>query len=225
MNRSPANPELRTRILELRTAHDIVIDTINPDQLLHAGGVIDTDRARSVVESWAAYLREHRDEITLIQLAQDTPQGAKITYRELKELAERIQRPPRSWTPDLIWAAYEALDTDTVRHADRHTLTDLVSLVRYGLGVDVELVPYAHTVHANYQTWLTQQEQAGATFTERQRWWLDRIADVIATSATLTIDDLDTPPFTERGGTAGIVTDLGPQAADYIDQLNQDLPA
>ena len=46
------NPELRTRILELRTAHDIVIDTINPDQLLHAGGVIDTDRARSVVESW-----------------------------------------------------------------------------------------------------------------------------------------------------------------------------
>ncbi|MEJ7704683.1 MAG: hypothetical protein WKF47_13910 [Geodermatophilaceae bacterium] len=34
--------------------------------LLDAHGVVDTGRARSVVESWRAYLDEHRDEITAL---------------------------------------------------------------------------------------------------------------------------------------------------------------
>jgi type I restriction enzyme R subunit len=219
------NPELRARILELRQAHDVLIDELSGDRLLRAGGVVDTDRARSVVESWAEYLREHRDEITLVQLTQDSPAGAKVTFRELKDLADRIHRPPRQWTPDLLWAAYEALDSSRVRHADRHTVADLVSLVRYTLGVDMELVPYAHGVRHRYQTWLAQQQQAGITFTERQRWWLDRIADAIATSASVTWDDLDAPPFTERGGIDGLAADLGPEAETVLTQLRLALPA
>jgi type I restriction enzyme R subunit len=46
-----ANPALRTRILELRAKHDQVIDEVSADLLLDAHGVVDTDRARSVVES------------------------------------------------------------------------------------------------------------------------------------------------------------------------------
>ncbi|MFN2496455.1 MAG: DEAD/DEAH box helicase family protein, partial [Pseudonocardiaceae bacterium] len=50
-----ANPALRTRILELRAKHDQVIDEVSVDQLLDAHGVVDTGRARSVVESWRQY--------------------------------------------------------------------------------------------------------------------------------------------------------------------------
>ena len=64
-----ASPALRNRILELRATHDRVIDEVSSDELLEAGGVVDTDRARSIVESWRAYLGEHRDEITAIQVA------------------------------------------------------------------------------------------------------------------------------------------------------------
>lgn len=60
-------------------------------------------------------------------------------------------------------------------------------------------------------------------FTERQRWWLDRIAEVIATSAGVTADDLDNAPFAERGGVDGALRDLGAEAARYLDQLNQEL--
>jgi type I restriction enzyme, R subunit len=62
-------------------------------------------------------------------------------------------------------------------------------------------------------------------FTERQRWWLDRIADVIASSAGITAEDLDNAPFTERGGVDGALRDLGDQAPDYLDQLNSELTA
>ena len=100
-----------------------------------------------------------------------------------------------------------------------------MSLLRLNLGVDDELIPYASKVEERYAGWLAQQAQAGATFTERQRWWLDRIADVIATSAGITDDDLDNTPFTERGGIDGAIRDLGPGAGAYLESLNADFTA
>ncbi len=220
-----ANPSLRQRILELRASHDQVIDEVSVDVLLDARGVVDVERAKSVVKSWRSYLDEHRDEIAALHVLYSQRRSARVSFTELRELAERIHRPPYNWTPDLIWNAYEAIEADKVRHADRHTVTDLVSLVRFALGTDDELVPYASKVEERYAGWLAQQVQAGASFTEQQRWWLDRIADVIATSAGVTADDLDNAPFTERGGLDGAVRDLGVEAAVYLEQLNAELTA
>ncbi|GAA1760777.1 type I restriction-modification enzyme R subunit C-terminal domain-containing protein [Luedemannella helvata] len=219
-----ANPQLRQRILELRRAHDRIIDEVSVDTLEDAFGVVDTSRARSIVESWRAYLDEHRDEITAIQLLAEARQR-QISFADIKELADRIQRPPRNWTIDLIWKAYEAVEVGLVRHSDRHTLTDLVSLIRYTIGQDDQLVPYADRVRERYAGWLLQQQQAGVTFSDTERWWLDRMVEVIAASAGISPDDLDNAPFTERGGIDGALRDLGPAASHLIDQLNTELTA
>ena len=145
--------------------------------------------------------------------------GSCATWRE------RIKRPPYIWTPDLIWSAYAAIEVDRVRHAERHTVTDLVSLVRFTLGKDDELVPYADKVRERYAAWLARQEQADVHFSDRERWWLDRIAEVIAISAGVTADDLDNAPFAERGGIDGAVRDLGTDAAAFLRQLNAELTA
>jgi type I restriction enzyme R subunit len=219
-----ANPALRQRIVELRRTHDRVIDEISVDVLLDAHGVVDTSRARSIVDSWKAYLDEHRDEITAIQLMGEARER-RVSFADIAELAERIRRPPYNWTPDVIWAAYEAIEYDRVRHSETRTLTDLVSLLRYTLGEDEELVPYAERVRERYAGWLAQQEQAGGAFSDVERWWLDRMMHVIAASAGITADDLDNAPFTERGGVDGAVRDLGQRAGDLIDQLNTELTA
>ena len=219
-----ANPDLRARILELRQAHDRVIDEVTVDQLLDAHGVIDPDRARSIVASWRAYLDEHRAEITAIQLLGEA-KSRRVPFESIKELADRIARPPHNWTIDIVWAAYEALEAARVTHNDHARLTDLVSLLRFTLGVDDDLVPYADRVRENYEGWLLQQEQAGVTYTEVERWWLDRMADVIASSASLSDDDLEQSPFTERGGIDGAIRDLGDRAAGLIETLNTELTA
>lgn len=219
-----ANPELRSRILELRATHDRVIDEVSADTLISAEGVVDTSRAQSVIESWQAYLNQHRDEITAIQLLGEA-RVQRINFADIQELADRISRPPHNWTPDIIWHAYETLYVDKVRHSDRHTLTDLVSLLRYTVGVDDELVPYADRVRERYAAWLAQQAHAGVNFTDTQRWWLDRMVEVIANSAGITAEDLDEAPFTERGGVDGALRDLGDQAADLLENLNAELTA
>jgi type I restriction enzyme R subunit len=224
-----SNPPLRERILEIHSSHDVVIDENTVDRLIDVYPVVDPDRAQNIVTSWREYLETHKDEISALHVLYSAEHGMKVTYAELRELAERIKRPPLNWTPDLIWNAYAALEVDPehpkVRRADRHTVTDLVSLVRFTLGQDNELVPYASTVEEKYAAWLLRQEQAGVTFTERQRWWLDRIADVIAQSAGIALDDLDNAPFIDRGGIDGAAADLGPGAQHLLDRLNEELTA
>jgi type I restriction enzyme, R subunit len=219
-----SNPVLRSRILEIRATHDRVIDEVSKDQLVEAGGVVDTERARSIVDSWQAYLKEHRNEITAIQLVYEAGEQ-KVDFASIQELAARIARPPHNWTPDIIWNAYAAIDPPKVRNTPTHTLTDLVSLVRYSTGLDGELVPYGERVREKYEGWLAQQQQAGVTFSESERWWLDRMMSVIASSAGIRVEDLDDTPFVDRGGTEGALRDLGDRAADLIEMLNAELTA
>lgn len=217
-------PQLRQRILELRASHDRVIDEVSSDVLLDAHGVVDTSRARHIVESWQQYLDDQRNEITAIQLAYEAS-DKRIDFRYIQDLALRIERPPHNWTPDIIWNAYVALGTPE-RHTSAHrSVTDLVSLLRLTVGTDDQLVPYADRVQEKYAGWLTQQANAGVHFTEAERWWLDRMVQVIAGSAGITTDDLDESPFTERGGVDGALRDLGDRAGELVEELNAELTA
>lgn len=213
-----------------------MIDEVSVDVLLDAHGVVDTDRARSIVESWREYLAEHRDEIAAIQVVDEARSRAgrldavwladrRVTFADVQDLADRISRPPHNWTTELVWAAYEAVDAGRVRRSNHHTLTDLVSLLRYTLGLDDELVPYAEIVRERYAGWLARQEQTGVSFTPEQRWWLDNIVDVISVSAGIEATDLDGTPFADRGGVDGALRVLGADAGAILDALNRELTA
>lgn len=219
------NPALRQRLLELRAAHDLMIDETSKDVLLDASGHVDKDKASALVTSWREYLDTHRNEITAIQAIYSQPQTPKVAYEELKELADRIARPPRNWTVDTLWHAYEAIDTDKVRHSNRHTTTDLVALIRFALGYENELIPYASTIEQRWANWLAQQAQAGVEFTETELWWLENIKNVVVQSGGFSNRDLDLPPFTEKGGADGVVRDFGPHVGDLISGLAEGLTA
>ncbi len=218
-----SNPQLRQRILEIRSSHDLVFDEGSKDELLDARGVVDTSKAKSLVESWVKYIEDNKDEITAIQMLYSKPKNVSITYKEIKELAERIRRPHPTWTVDVLWNAYLALEPTKVRKSAVHTTTDLVSLVRFTLKQMDELVPYAQLVEERYAGWLLQQENLGVKFTDSQRWWLDRIKDAISQSAHFDVKDLEMSPFTERGGTDGVLAELGNSVTDLIESMNMEL--
>ena len=218
-----SNPQLRQRILEIRLSHDLVFDEGSKDELLDARGVVDTSKAKSLVESWIKYIEDNKNEITAIQMLYSKPKNVGITYKEIKELAERIRRPHPTWTVDVLWNAYLALEPTKVRKSAVHTTTDLVSLVRFTLKQMDELVPYAQLVEERYAGWLLQQENLGVKFTDNQKWWLDRIKDAISQSAHFDVKDLEMSPFTERGGTDGVLAELGNSVEDLIESMNMEL--
>jgi type I restriction enzyme R subunit len=106
----------------------------------------------------------------------------------------------------------------------KNKTVDLVSLVRYTLGIMPELVPFSEVVEQRYQGWLLTQEQRGTSFTSEQRRWLDAIKDYICTGITFETPALDSVPFIEWGGSDGIEREFIDPVA-VITDLNQALSA
>jgi type I restriction enzyme R subunit len=110
------------------------------------------------------------------------PYKRRLTYKDIKQLANAIKRPPRAWTADLLWDAYATVETSRVHRGGRRIATDLVSLVRFALEQENELVPYRESVEQRFQSWLIAQRNQGRTFTPAQMEWLERIRDTVAGS-------------------------------------------
>ncbi|OIJ66185.1 hypothetical protein WN71_019995 [Streptomyces mangrovisoli] len=219
-----AAPPLRARLLEMRRAKDILYDENGTDELVRAGAAADEDTATQTVRDWRRYIADNRDEIAAMSIAfsagSDVPPG--VAMDRLKDVARSIARPPRAWTPDRLWKAYEKIGEAVIDGARRrHADSDLLALLRYELaggaaqGVPAPR-PYEELVRERYEAWLTRQEQAGARFTERQRWWLDRIALATAEQVRFDTADLDYAPFTSRNGTDGFIAEFGGKRAEHI---------
>ncbi|WP_345132543.1 DEAD/DEAH box helicase family protein [Streptomyces mexicanus] len=230
-----AEPRLRARILEMRRAKDILYDENGVDELIRAGSIAeDAETAEETVRDWKRYIDENRDEIAALSIAfsasSDIPPS--VALQRLKDVARSIARPPRAWTPDRLWTAYEQLGEAVVSDGRRRrTAADLLALLRYELAGGAERGapkprPHEETVRERYAAWLARQEQMGSRFSERQRWWLDHIVGATIERVRFDTADLDYAPFTTRNGTDGFLAEFGEaKAEEIIDELDRELGA
>ena len=213
---------LRDRLVTMHQSKYIFRDEVTPDSLLFSAGVPNLELAKRLVSDWKQYLEDNKDEIAALQLLYSRPQNSGVTRKAVEELIATIRKPHQDWTPAVIWKSYELLNK-TNRSIQNKTV-DLVSLVRYTLGVMPELIPFAEVVEERYQGWLLTQEQRGARFTQEQRRWLNAIKEYICTGVTFETPALDAVPFIEWGGSNGIeLVFTDPEG--IITDLNQALSA
>lgn len=220
------NPGFREKLVEMRQAYEQVIDATSADTATVAAFSSDAkDRARSTIESFRAFLEEHKTEITALQILYSRPYMQRLTFKEVKELANAIARTPERWTPDSLWNAYEALDESKVRGSGTRVLTDLVEIVRFALGQESELIAYPARVAQRFDAWMAQQRQAGATFSNEQVQWLEHIRDHIAASLAIAPEDFQLAPFSSHGGLGKAYELFGDRLNPMLDELNEALAA
>ncbi|MBA3947855.1 MAG: DEAD/DEAH box helicase family protein [Herpetosiphonaceae bacterium] len=222
------DPRLRQTLIEIQGRNEQIIDTVSVDELKDAGdSVADTARARTTVESFQAFIQQHRDEITALQILYNRPHNQQqVTFDQIKELADRLSQPPYRLTADELWRAYAQVERDRVKGVGaKRLLTDLVSLVRHASKLDETLVPFPDLVRSHYQHWLETQEGAGQSFTIEQRWWLDQMAEYIGVNLTITPDDFDYGEFFNRGGQIGAARVFGTKLPMILNELNTALAA
>lgn len=220
------NPELRTKLVDIRRSCEQLIDEASKDVVVRADYSVDAaDRARRTVESFREFIEDNKDEITALQVLYSRPYKQRLTFKEIKELASAISRPPYRWTPEQLWAAYEMLDHSKVRGSPGRVLTNIVSLVRYTLDQDEEVVPFPEIVEERFGTWMAQQEAAGRSFTAEQRDWLERIRDHIAASLMIAADDFEAVPFVQHGGLGKAYELFGDELTPLLDELTEVLAA
>jgi len=196
------DPKLRELLIDIKKKNELTIDHVSQDQVIEAGFSADAlARARTIVQSFEQFIVKHKDEITALQILYSKPYRQRLTFESIKELAEAIEKPPYLWNESQLWQAYAALEKSKVKGASgKRILTDLVSLVRFAIHQDNELVPFPERVNANFDAWLGEQEGRGRKFTEEQRQWLGMMKDHVTANLGIGPDDFEYAPFSQAGG-------------------------
>ena len=86
-------------------------------------------------------------------------------------------------------------------------------------------MPFGDIVDKNFKKWSFQSNNTEVKFTDTQWQWLRVIKDHIASSLSITAEDLDLTPFDSMGGLGKYYELFGSEYQNIIDDLNKKLVA
>ncbi len=225
-------PALRDAIENARREREQLIDHINLDQVTFAGfSEQAAAQANALIQSFTDYLQQHKDEIAALDFFYQQPyQRRALTFAMIEDLHERLGKPPLMLTTERLWSAYARVQASRVKGlTTRHQLTDLVSLVRFALGLDgtdAELRPFADDVDKRFQAWIFRHNaQRGTAFTPEQTEWLRLMKDHIASSCSIARDDFDYAELADKGGLQRVWQVFGSELDGLMDEMNRELVA
>jgi type I restriction enzyme R subunit len=222
------NPDLRELLIEVKKKNEQIIDTISKDTVIFAGADPNAkEQAATIINKFKKFIEENKDEITALQIIYNQPYAKRyLTYEQIKQLVEAIQKPPYRINPEQVWLAYEQLEKSKVRGAGpQKLLTNIISLIRFTIGQTDTLQPFPETVDEKFHRWLKEQEEKGKRFTSEQLQWLEMIKDHIASSLAINKDDFELSPFYEEGGLIKAYQIFGNQLEEILNELNEVLVA
>lgn len=222
-------PELRDEIENARREREQLIDHINLDQVTFSGFSEQAEaQANALIQNFADYIQQHKGEIAALDFFYQQPYHRRaLTFDMIEELHEHLKRPPLMLTTERLWNAYDRVQASAVKGADRkRQLTDLVSLVRYALGLDDELKPFSDDVDKRFQAWIFRHNAQRATsFTPEQTEWLRLMKDHIANSCSISRKDFDYTELAGKGGLQKAWGLFGKELDTLMNEMNEELVA
>jgi len=221
------NGELIELLDSIRREKEQKIDHDNLDEVIRTEwGKDSIENAHKLVEAFADYIREHKDEIDALAIFYDQPyRRREVTYGMIREVMERLRADMPALAPLRVWNAYSQIDEYKGQHPINE-LTALVAVIRRVCGIDKSLSTYDATVRKNFQNWMLKRHAgSGEKFNEEQMRWLQMIRDHIISSFHFERDDLEMAPFDSQGGLGKMYQLFGDEMDRLIEEMNEELVA
>ncbi len=220
--------EFRNYLENVRKAHDQIIDTENLDTVISSGWESDSkDDAEEVVKTFRQFLADNKDELDALQIIYGQSYRQRpLTLKMIKDIHEALKSSPYYLTCDKVWHAYEVLGAPvTGNRGTVSKLMDIISVIRFELNQEKVLRPFDVGVAERFKNWVFQKNAGHGQFTEEQMEWLRMLRDHIATSGSVSADDLDLSPFGEQGGLGRFYVTFGDEYLQILDEMNYALIA
>jgi type I restriction enzyme R subunit len=216
------NPTLRQTIAAIQKSHEQTIDIVSKDEVIDSGFSQDAKvKAAALTKDFERYLAQHKDEIEALRILYSRPYRSHLTYKKVRDLADAIHKPHPAWTTETLWRAYETLDRTRVHASKERVLTNIVSLVKFAIGKEGQLEPFPESVRQRFENWTAEQQASGSNFSDDQIQWLTAIAEHVGTSIEITPDDLESLPFSQKGGLGRAYQIFGDRLQPLLDELNE----
>jgi type I restriction enzyme R subunit len=145
----------------------------------------------------------------------------------VEELYERLQKPPLLLTTEKLWSAYSRIQPGKTKgQSQKRQLADIIALVKFAIGLEDELKPFAEQVDSKFKQWIFRHNaQRKSAFTPEQTEWLRMVKDHIASSCGIERNDFDYSPFADKGGLQKAWNLFENELDTIMNELNQELVA
>lgn len=214
-------PKLRDFIENVRKAHDQIIDSENLDTVTVADWNGDYEqKAQEYIASFRKFIEDNKDEITALSIYYSGAWKTRpLTLAMIEELSAALRNA--NITTERLWSAYGIIRKDAIKAVSPlNKLIDLVSLLRFELGISSELTPYSNIVNFNFMKWTLAKNAGNIHFSDEQMQWLRMVKDFIADSLAITAEDLDFTPFDGYGGLGKFYELFGDDYSSLLDEMN-----
>ena len=181
-----------------------------------------------MIQTFVDYLKQHKDEIAALDFFYQQPfQRRALSFDMIEDLHQRLSKPPLMLTTERLWSAYARVHASQVKGlSTQRQLTDLVSLLRFALGLEGELKPFADDVDKRFQAWIFRHNaQRGTAFTAEQTEWLRLMKEHIASSCSISREDFDYAELADKGGLQKVWQVFGKELDGLMSEMNEELVA
>ncbi len=227
------DPKLRDFIETVRQKIYQIIDETNPDRVIHSG--FDTtakENSEEIINNFRKFLDENKDEIIALRILyslrrdRSRPVPTNLNFKMITELRDALISPPYFLSVEQIWRAYERTEPKRVKHKTTvGMLTDIISLIRFEIGIDKTLEPYSEIINRNFKEWVFRKNAGPVQFNEEQMEWLRMIKDHIVSSVRIEVKDFDRTPFDGEGGLGKLHQLFGSNYEKFLEEINNELAA
>ena len=218
-------PDIRDFIENIRRSHEQIIDNINLDSVLFAG--FDKEQEKNVdrvLNTFHDFIEENKNEIIALRIIyNESYKNRPMAIEELKKLYEKLKS--KGITIERLWDCYTIKKPDKVKRGTMAQLSDLISIIRFEMGYDDNLHPFADKVNYNFMQWTLRRNAGAVHFTEEQMEWLRLIKEHIIASLSIEPSDLDLNPFDHKGGLGRFYEVFGDNYEEILNKLNEVLIA
>lgn len=213
-------PETREFIENMRRCHDQIIDNVNLDTVLFSDFDIKREEiADKIITSFREFIEENKNEIIALRIIYDQKYFDRpMAIEQLKSLYEKLRS--NGITVERLWECYALKRSTKVKRGTMAQLTDLISIIRFEMGYEDTLSPFADKVNYNFMKWTLEKNAGAEHFTDEQMDWLRLIKEHIITSLSIETEDLDLNPFDRKGGLGRFYEIFGERYEELLREMN-----
>lgn len=213
-------PEVRDFIENIRRCHDQIIDNVNLDTVLFADFDIKREKTvDKVIVSFREFIEENKDEITALRIIYSQKYSDRpMAIEQMKALYEKLR--VKGITVERLWDCYAVKQPNKVKRGIAVQLTDLISIIRFEMGLENNLSPFADKVNFNFMKWTLDKNAGAEHFTDEQMEWLRLIKEHIITSLSIELPDFDLNPFDRKGGLGRFYEVFGERYEELLREMN-----
>lgn len=213
-------PEVRDFIENIRRCHDQIIDNVNLDTVLFADFDIKREEtADKIIASFREFIEENKDEITALRIIYSQKYSDRpMAIEQMKALYEKLR--VKGITVERLWDCYAVKQPNKVKRGIAVQLTDLISIIRFEMGLENNLSPFADKVNFNFMKWTLDKNAGAEHFTDEQMEWLRMIKEHIITSLSIEQSDFDLNPFDRKGGLGRFYEVFGERYEELLREMN-----